>query len=191
VRESIAVKYAKEIKRIPVHEIRYFRAEHKYVSIFHSTYTNREALIPDTIKVLKLEFDKLFIQVNRNLLIAKRYIKSIVKRTDNKFYVKLDTGTILPVSRRYVSKVKAFVQKDEDCALCGNPNIDGHFCGKMVTEGQKLISAKAIIDNLTSLLNRGRCPTGKQLHFNHGLYCEYCIEREESMKDVQTFHNLA
>ena len=87
-----------KLQLIPVREIRYFKAEQKYVTVY---WPGHEALIDDSLRVIEEEFGGLFLRVHRNALVAVAHIESLEKGDDGTYLVSLrDTPEKLPVSRR-------------------------------------------------------------------------------------------
>lgn len=93
-----------KLQLIPVREIRYFKAEQKYVTVY---WPGHEALIDDSLRVIEEEFGGLFLRVHRNALVAVAHIESLEKGDDGTYLVSLrDTPEKLPVSRRLGREVK-------------------------------------------------------------------------------------
>ena len=93
-----------KLQLIPVREIRYFKAEQKYVTVY---WPGHEALIDDSLRVIEEEFGGLFLRVHRNALVAVAHIESLEKGDDGTYLVSLrDTPEKLPVSRRLGHEVK-------------------------------------------------------------------------------------
>ena len=63
-----------KLQLIPVREIRYFKAEQKYVTVY---WPGHEALIDDSLRVIEEEFGGLFLRVHRNALVAVAHIESL------------------------------------------------------------------------------------------------------------------
>ncbi len=67
---------------VPVDDIIYLRAELKYVTV---RTAEREYLIEESLTHLEQEFDKLFIRLHRNCLVAHAYILGYEKRSSDKY----------------------------------------------------------------------------------------------------------
>ncbi|MDH5179202.1 MAG: LytTR family DNA-binding domain-containing protein [Gammaproteobacteria bacterium] len=92
------------LKLIPVDEIVYFLAEHKYVSIFTK---DAEVLIDDPLKKLEEQFADQFVRIHRNALVALHEITSLYKDGGGQFQVRLRSmDKTLEVSRRHVAAVR-------------------------------------------------------------------------------------
>jgi len=67
---------------VPVDDIIYLRAELKYVTV---RTAEREYLIEESLTHLEQEFDKLFIRLHRNCLVAHAYILGYEKRSSDEY----------------------------------------------------------------------------------------------------------
>ncbi len=106
-RRHVAARVRGELKLIPIGEIRYFQAEQKYVTVFHS---GGEDLIEDSLVKLEQEFPEQFVRIHRNALVAVAAIESIEKDAAGGFHVRLrGADQALAVSRRQVSELRARV----------------------------------------------------------------------------------
>jgi hypothetical protein len=65
-----------ELRLVPVDDIRYFLAEHKYVTV---RYGQGAVLIEESLKSLEDEFAEEFLRIHRNALVATRYIAALDK----------------------------------------------------------------------------------------------------------------
>lgn len=103
-RTHISSRTRRGIVLVPINDIYYFRAEHKYVTVRHK---DGEVLIEDTLKELEVEFEPLFIRIHRNCLIARNYLHSLEKTSTGQQCVRLrGIPDLLEVSRRHVAKVR-------------------------------------------------------------------------------------
>lgn len=104
VRDSIRASTHQGIQLVPVREVLYFQAEHKYVTAFHN---RGELLIEDTLNSLEQEFAPIFVRIHRNTLVASAKIEQLVKQEDGRYYVKMvDKSNLLAVSRRQLPVVR-------------------------------------------------------------------------------------
>jgi two-component system response regulator AlgR len=103
-RQHVAVRARDELKLIPVKEIRYFRAEQKYVTVRHA---QGEELIDESLRQLEDEFARDFVRIHRSLLVAVAHVAALEHTPDGGYELKLrgDAGT-LPVSRRQVADLR-------------------------------------------------------------------------------------
>lgn len=103
-RTHISSRTRKGIVLIPVPDIYYFRAEHKYVTVRHK---EGEVLIEDTLKELETEFPGKFLRIHRNCLIALDYILALEKNVSGQPCIRLrGIDEALDVSRRHVAHVR-------------------------------------------------------------------------------------
>jgi two-component system, LytTR family, response regulator AlgR len=102
-RLHVAARVRDEIKLIPVKDIRFFRAEQKYVTV---RYGKGEELIDESLRQLEDEFARDFVRVHRSLLVAVAHIEAL-ERTADGYELKLrgEPGA-LPVSRRQVADLR-------------------------------------------------------------------------------------
>jgi len=104
-RRHIAARARDELRLIPLGEVRYFRAELKYVSVHH---TGGEDLIEESLRQLEQEFAELFVRIHRSVLVAVSAIDALEKDAAGGYHVRLrGGGPALAVSRRQVTDLKA------------------------------------------------------------------------------------
>ena len=102
-RQHVAARVRDELKLIPVKDIRFFRAEQKYVTVRHS---RGEDLIDESLRQLEDEFARDFVRVHRSLLVAVAHIEAL-ERTADGYELKLrGEAAALPVSRRQVADLR-------------------------------------------------------------------------------------
>ena len=93
-----------KIQIIPIDEIRYFRADQKYVTVY---WSGNETLIDDTLTSLEEEFRGDFMRIHRNALVAVAHVEALEKSADGSYQIKLKgVEEKLPVSRRHTREVK-------------------------------------------------------------------------------------
>jgi len=103
-RTHISSRTRRGIVLVPVDEIYYFRAEHKYVTVRHK---EGEVLIEDTLKELETEFEDRFLRIHRNCLVAKAYLQALEKTPTGQPCIRLrGIDELLEVSRRHVTYVR-------------------------------------------------------------------------------------
>jgi len=108
LRTHISAKTRRGIELIPLEDVRYFVADHKYVTVFHR---NGEHLLDETLKELEEEFGSRFIRVHRNALISVKHIEAIERAPQGQYQVRLaDTEQKPIISRRHVSDVKGLLK---------------------------------------------------------------------------------
>ncbi len=103
-RTHISSRTRRGIVLVPIGEIYYFRAEHKYVTVRHK---EGEVLIEDTLKELETEFGERFLRVHRNCLVAMEHIQALEKNSSGQPCIRLrGIAETLDVSRRHVANVR-------------------------------------------------------------------------------------
>lgn len=107
-RTHICVRGAGSIRLIPVGEVIYFRAEHKYTTVRH---LHGAVLIDEALRSLEQEFAETFLRVHRNTLISKEYIEGIQKPGQGCHRLVLRGLEERPeVSRRHVAQVREMLE---------------------------------------------------------------------------------
>jgi two-component system response regulator AlgR len=102
--EYISVSYRGTLQRIPVNEILYFRAEHKYVL---AQYGDSEVLLEESLKSLEERFGERFMRIHRNALVAKERLMGLHKSAAGVALVQIDgSERELEVSRRHLAEVR-------------------------------------------------------------------------------------
>jgi len=103
-RTNITARISGNIKLIPVHEILFFQAEQKYVTV---RYLRGETIIEDTLKELQDEFGNTFVRVHRNALVATKYITGVHKDSEGRSFLTLQhCDKSLEISRRHLTEIK-------------------------------------------------------------------------------------
>jgi len=107
-RSHISAKTHQGLELIPIENVILFRADHKYISVFHKL---GELLIDEPLKELEDEFPNEFIRVHRNALVAIKSISGFEKQDDGGYALRL-TGfdEPIPISRRHVTAVRKLVK---------------------------------------------------------------------------------
>lgn len=96
------------VRLVPVNEVLYFLAEHKYVTVCHR---GGEVLIEEPLKSLEQKFADEFIRIHRNALVARRFIKALRKDTGGRVLLQLrDSERELEVSRRHLPQVRQLIR---------------------------------------------------------------------------------
>ncbi len=96
------------IELIPVKEVRYLKADQKYVSV---VWPGQESLIDESLKSIETEFAGQFLRVHRNALVALAHIEKLEKAADGSMQVKLrDLDEKIDVSRRHLQDVKKAIK---------------------------------------------------------------------------------
>lgn len=104
IRSHICVKVRGSLELIPLERIRYFLADHKYVTL---RTDDHEHLIEESLKSLEEEFSQLFTRIHRNALIADQYMTGLEKNNDGHCVVVIqDIEERLEISRRHLPYVR-------------------------------------------------------------------------------------
>jgi two-component system response regulator AlgR len=94
---------------IPVDEVLYFRAEHKYVTLRHS---GGETLLEESLKKLGEEFGERFVRIHRNALVSVARISGMEKTTDGQHLLLLrGCKEKLEISRRHLPGVRRLLKQ--------------------------------------------------------------------------------
>lgn len=103
-RSHISAKTRRGVELIPLEEVRFFIADHKYVTVHH---LGGETLIDDTLKELESEFAGQFVRIHRNALVAIKHIEGMDRAAQGHYQVRLKGLEEKPiVSRRHVAKLR-------------------------------------------------------------------------------------
>ena len=110
-RSHISTQISGNIILIPIEDIYYFQADHKYVLIkFFKENKFRESLTEETLKALEQEFNSLFIRIHRNTLVRKNLIESLIKK-DGILWAKLKgLDELLEISRRHHASIRKLLK---------------------------------------------------------------------------------
>lgn len=89
---------------VPIDEVRYFLAEHKYVTV---SYPGGEVIVDEALSELEVEFGERFMRVHRNALVSPSYVTEFEKERSGRQYVHLSgVEQRVEVSRRLAAKVR-------------------------------------------------------------------------------------
>jgi two-component system response regulator AlgR len=103
-RNNICARLGDRMRLIPVDDVRYFRADQKYVSVCHSQGID---LIDEPLKGLAAEFGADFVRVHRNALVSVRHVKSVERDEEGHLKVVLNgCDERLAVSRRHAPDLR-------------------------------------------------------------------------------------
>lgn len=104
-RSHLAVRVRDQLRLIPLRDVRFFRAEQKYVTIVHA---GGEDLTDESLKDLEQEFVADFLRVHRSLLVAIRAVEALERDEEGRWWIRLRAPARdrLPVSRRQIGELK-------------------------------------------------------------------------------------
>ncbi len=106
-RSHISAKTARGIELVALSEVRYFIADHKYVTVVHG---DGEVLIDDPLKELEQEFGQAFIRIHRNALVAVAHIQGLEKIEAGHRLKLKDIAEGPLVSRRHLPDIRKLLQ---------------------------------------------------------------------------------
>lgn len=102
--DTLSVQHGREKEIWPLSDIFYFRADQKYVMLFGA---KGERIVDDSLKSLELRFNKAFVRVHRNTLIARARIETLYRDSDGSYWVKVrGVDEAIAVSRRHARAVR-------------------------------------------------------------------------------------
>lgn len=109
-RTHISARTRKGVELIPIGEVIFFIADHKYVTLRHE---QGEVLLDEPLKSLENEFGDRFVRIHRNALVARDRIERLHRTPMGHFqlYLKGYDGEPLVVSRRHVAGVRRLMQQ--------------------------------------------------------------------------------
>jgi len=107
-RQHIAVRVRDSLRLIPVKDVQFFRADQKYVSVYH---TGGEDLIDESLTELTEEFSAEFLRIHRSILVSVRYLEAVEKERAGRHFVRIrGREEPLPVGRRQVGNLKRLLR---------------------------------------------------------------------------------
>jgi len=107
-RTHISATMHGRLQLVPVEDVRYFRAEDKYVTV---RFPGGQVLIDDSLAALEEEFGQRFLRVHRNALVAPGHVTSLER--DGRGYPCLHLDGVdeaVAVSRRLAGKVRRLLR---------------------------------------------------------------------------------
>ena len=103
-RTHLCARNRGNLELIPLTEVLYLQADHKYVTVRSRTL---QILIEESLKSLEEEFAGCFLRIHRNALVAVAAIRGLEKDAEGHCYVVLDgVDERLEVSRRMLPEVR-------------------------------------------------------------------------------------
>ncbi|WP_304639990.1 LytR/AlgR family response regulator transcription factor [Pseudomonas sp.] len=109
-RSHISARTRRGVELIPVEEVLYFIADHKYVTLRHC---DGEVLLDEPLKALEDEFGDYFVRIHRNALVARNRIERLQRSSMGHFHLQLKglPSETLTVSRRHVPGVRKLMDR--------------------------------------------------------------------------------
>ncbi len=109
--DSITVRVGTDLVRIPVADIHYCQADHKYVTAYHR---HGEVILDESLNQLQNRFPHHFLRIHRNCLINKKRLHALQQDSQGRYCVRLtDLDCALPVSRRNLPTVRKTLKHAE------------------------------------------------------------------------------
>lgn len=103
-RNHISARSRRGVELIPISDVRFFIADHKYVTVHH---TEGETLIDETLKELEQEFGNQLVRIHRNALVVIDAIEGMERNSQGQYRVRLKNIEEQPVvSRRHVARLR-------------------------------------------------------------------------------------
>jgi len=108
-RRNICVRKTTGLQLIPIENVRYFRADQKYVTVNHA---GGEDLIDEPLKELATEFGDRLIRIHRSVLVAADFLERLDRSGSGQYELWLrGIDQPLPVSRRHATEVKLALRR--------------------------------------------------------------------------------
>lgn len=107
-RTHLCARVRGNLELVPIEEVIYLHAEHKYVTVKHE---RGEVLIEESLTNLEEEFEERFLRIHRNALVAIDRLAGLEKDDDDTVEIVMrGTDDKLAVSRRNLPKVRKLLK---------------------------------------------------------------------------------
>lgn len=109
-RSHISARTRRGVELVPIEDVLYFIADHKYVTLRH---LEGEVLLDEPLKSLEDEFGDYFVRIHRNALVARNRIERLQRSAMGHFHLQLKglPDETLTVSRRHVPGVRKLMEQ--------------------------------------------------------------------------------
>ena len=109
-RSHISARTRRGVELVPIEDVLYFIADHKYVTLRH---TSGELLLDEPLKALEDEFGDHFVRIHRNALVARDRIERLQRSSMGHFHLHLKDlpDETLTVSRRHVPGLRRLMEE--------------------------------------------------------------------------------
>ncbi|MEH6387205.1 MULTISPECIES: LytTR family DNA-binding domain-containing protein [Pseudomonas] len=109
-RSHISARTRRGVELVPIEDVLYFIADHKYVTLRHC---EGEVLLDEPLKSLEDEFGDYFVRIHRNALVARNRIERLQRSAMGHFHLQLKglPDETLTVSRRHVPGVRKLMEQ--------------------------------------------------------------------------------
>lgn len=103
-RQQLCARLGGTLQLVAVDDVRYFLAEHKYVTVRHG---HGEILLEESLKALEREFGNRFLRVHRSALVAPAWVGGMGKSGDGRPCIWFhDIDDTIEISRRHLAGVR-------------------------------------------------------------------------------------
>lgn len=107
---QLSASYRGGLRRLPLDQVLYLRADSKYVSVF---YHEGELLLEESLKSLESRFGDWLLRIHRNALVARHALQGLEKTSGGVMRVRLrGCDELLEVSRRHLPEVRRLLKND-------------------------------------------------------------------------------
>jgi two-component system response regulator AlgR len=108
-RTHICAQLRGSLEVVPLDEVVYFQADHKYVTVRHR---GGELLIEESLKSLESEFAGRFLRIHRNALVAITCLAGLVRMPEGQCLARLSAvDEQLEISRRHLPQVRKLLRR--------------------------------------------------------------------------------
>lgn len=105
---NLAVKKAGKLILVPIDQILYFQADHKYVTAY---LKDREELLEESLKQLEELLGERVVRIHRNALVSRNALVGMEKGSGGSHYVTLqEVGRGPEISRRHVAEIRQLIK---------------------------------------------------------------------------------
>ena len=103
-RSHVSATLHGNLRLVPVGDVRFFRAEHKYVT---ARFPDGELVLDESLSALEQEFGTRFLRVHRNALVALDHVRGLERDARGYHCVSFDgVDDKVEVSRRMLAQVR-------------------------------------------------------------------------------------
>ncbi|TWH76203.1 LytTR family two component transcriptional regulator [Azomonas agilis] len=104
-RSHLSARTRRGIERVPLDQVLYFMADHKYVTLHHE---QGELLLDESLKALETEFGDRLVRIHRNTLVLRSRMERLQRTAqgDIRLYLTGLKDQGLTVSRRQLSSIR-------------------------------------------------------------------------------------
>ncbi|HZJ93801.1 MAG TPA: LytTR family DNA-binding domain-containing protein [Thiopseudomonas sp.] len=107
-RTHLTARSHKGLELIPIDDVIYCVADHKYVTVRH---LQGETLLDESLKSLEGEFAERFVRIHRNALVSRHYIERLQRCPSGSYKLYMhDLDEALVISRRNVATIRKLIE---------------------------------------------------------------------------------